>query len=88
MAFRVFDDPQLGAYFVLLIVCAFISIVAVVLRFVATSISHRKLGLEDWLAFTAVVVFLTRIGVAFAGTSARLHTYVAFLLVRVIHQPY
>lgn len=70
MAFRVFDDLGQGTYFVLLIVSALVSVVAIVLRFVATSLSRRKLGLEDWLAFAAVVVFLPRIGVAFNGTSA------------------
>lgn len=70
MTFNVFNDPGQGAYFVLLIVSALASVVAVVLRFVATSRSRRKPGLEDWFAFAAVVVFLVRIGVAFNGTSA------------------
>ena len=73
MAFRVFDDPGQGAYFVLLIVSAVVSVAAVVLRFVATSLSRRKPGLEDWLAFAALVVFLPRVGVAFNGTAIRLH---------------
>ena len=68
MTFRVFDDPQQGAYFVLLIVSVLIAVVAIVLRFIATSLSRRKPGLEDWLALAAVVVFLPRIGVALNGT--------------------
>lgn len=83
MTFHVFNDPGQGAYFVLLIVSALTSVVAIVLRFVATSRSGRKPGLEDWLAFAAVVVFLIRIGVAFNGTSARLHS----VLTRSCHTP-
>ena len=69
MRFHVFDDPGQGTYFVLLIVSALGSIVAIALRFVATSLSRRKPGLEDWLALAAVAVFLSRIGIAFNGTS-------------------
>lgn len=83
MAFRVFDDQGQGAYFVLLIVSALVSVVAIVLRFVATSLSRRKPGLEDWLALAAVVVLLSRIGVAFKGTSARLHS----VFTRSCHTP-
>ena len=71
MVFRVFDDSQQGAYFVLLIVSALISVVAIALRFVATSLSRRKPGLDDWLALAAVVVFIPRVGVALNGMSAR-----------------
>lgn len=70
MAFHVFDDSGQGAYFILLIVAALASIVAVVLRFVSTSLSGRKPGLEDWLALAALVVLITRIGVAFNGILA------------------
>ena len=69
MAFHVFHDPGQGSYFVLLIVSAFLSVVAIVLRFLATSLSRRKPGLEDWLALAAVLVFLPRLGVAFNGMS-------------------
>lgn len=71
MAFRVFHDPGQGAYFVLLIVSALVSVAAVALRFVATSLSRRKPGLEDWLACAAVAVFLPRVGVAFNGTTTQ-----------------
>jgi hypothetical protein len=77
MAFRVFDDSGQGAYFVLLIISVLVATAAVVLRFVATSLSHRKPGLEDWLALAAVLVFLPRAGVAFNGTSARPHGVLA-----------
>ena len=85
MPFRVFEDPKQGAYFVLLIFSVLVSIVAIVLRFVATSLSHRKPGLEDWLALAAVVVFLPRIGVALNGVPAQSNN----VLTRcVIRQPY
>ena len=80
MTFLVFDDRGQGAYFVLLIVSALVSIVAIVLRFVATSRTRRKPGLEDWLAFAAVVVFLSRVGVAFNGN--RQSDSITLLLVR------
>lgn len=87
MAFRVFDDPGQGTYFVLLAVSALVSVVAIALRFVATSLSRRKPGLEDWLAFAAAFVFLSRIGVAFNGTSARSHR-VLTRSCHTIRQPY
>ncbi|KAF7865955.1 hypothetical protein EAF04_006119 [Stromatinia cepivora] len=64
MAFHVFDAPGQGAYFVILVVSAVVCIVALVLRILATNISARKLGLEDWLAVGAVAVFLARDAVA------------------------
>lgn len=72
MPLRVFHDQGQGTYFVLLILSAIISVAAILLRFVATSLSRRKPGLEDWLALAAVLVLLPRIGVALNGTSARL----------------
>lgn len=75
MAFRVFHDQGQGAYFVLLIIGALVSVAAIVLRFVATSLSRRKPGLEDWLALAAVLVFLPRIGVALNGTSVRSYLF-------------
>lgn len=63
MTFRVFDDSTQGAYFVVLIFSAIATVVAVVLRFVATRLTHRKLALEDWFALAAVLVFLLRVGI-------------------------
>lgn len=71
MAFNIFDDSGQGTYLILLIVGTLISIVAIVLRFVATLRSHRKPGLEDWLALSALAVFLPRVGVGCNGSSAR-----------------
>lgn len=63
MAFRVFQIPDQGAYFVVLIVCALSSVAAVALRFLATHRSQRKAGAEDWLSLAALLLFLARIGV-------------------------
>ena len=70
MAFEVFKDSTQGAYFVVLIISAVLSVVAVVLRFLATRRMGRKPGLEDWLAVSAVVVFLARIGTVLYGMSS------------------
>jgi hypothetical protein len=67
MAFEVFKDSTQGTYFVVLIISAVLSVVAVVLRFLATRRMGRKPGLEDWLAVSAVVVFLARVGAVLYG---------------------
>lgn len=62
MGFRVFQIPDQGVYFIVLIVCAVSCIAAVVLRFMATRRVNRKPAAEDWFALAAVMVFLARIG--------------------------
>lgn len=62
MAFRVFQIADQGAYFVILIFCAFSCVAALTLRFVATHRSNRKPAAEDWFALVAVLLFLARVG--------------------------
>ncbi|KAK0629906.1 hypothetical protein B0T17DRAFT_203135 [Bombardia bombarda] len=62
MTFDVFQDKNQGAYFVVTIISAVLTTIAVALRFIATRRTGRKLGLEDWLALAATIVFLARIG--------------------------
>ncbi len=52
----IFNVGVLGALFVLTIVTTPIVILAITLRFISTARSGRKLGREDWLAFSATVV--------------------------------
>ncbi|KAK4184060.1 hypothetical protein QBC35DRAFT_466776 [Podospora australis] len=61
MTFEVFNDPPSGAYFVVLAVTGVLSVVAIGLRFLATAKSHRRPGLEDWLAASAVIVYVVRV---------------------------
>ncbi|KAK4194674.1 hypothetical protein QBC40DRAFT_301899 [Triangularia verruculosa] len=61
MAFEVFKDSTAGAYFVILAVTGLLSLIACGLRFLATIRTGRKPGLEDWLAASAVVVYLIRV---------------------------
>ncbi|KAK5989623.1 Satratoxin biosynthesis SC1 cluster protein 4 [Cladobotryum mycophilum] len=58
MALHVFDDTQQGASFIVCIVSTPICILATILRFVATSHSGRKIGLEDWFALLGLFFFL------------------------------
>ncbi|KAH8899039.1 hypothetical protein GQ53DRAFT_363370 [Thozetella sp. PMI_491] len=67
MAFNVFHDSTQGSFFVVLIVTGALSIVAVLCRFLATRLSRRRPGLEDWLALAALLVYLLRVGAVLYG---------------------
>ena len=67
MAFHVFNDSGQGFYFIFLIITGLVGLVAIILRFVASKVTHRKLGWEDVLAAAAVAVFLTRTSVGLSG---------------------
>ena len=67
MAFHVLDNSGQGFYFIFLIIAGLVGLVALILRFVATKVAHRKLGWEDVLAVAAVAVFLTRTSVGLRG---------------------
>jgi hypothetical protein len=67
MGFNVFSDSGQAFYFAFLIVTGIIGLAALILRFVASRVSHRKFGWEDILAAAAVAVFLTRTAVGLRG---------------------
>lgn len=58
MTFKIFDDPQQGAGFVLCIITIPLCTLATVLRFVATIRAHRSFGFEDAFAFIALLFHL------------------------------
>lgn len=62
MALDMFKNPLLGACFILIVIFTPTSIVATVLRFVASRSSSGKVGKEDWAALGALLVFLGFIG--------------------------
>ncbi|KAF1994668.1 benzoate 4-monooxygenase cytochrome P450 [Amniculicola lignicola CBS 123094] len=67
MTLKVFTDSGHSFYFVFLIITGIVGFTALVLRFVASNVVHRKLGWEDWLAAAAVAVFLARTSVGLRG---------------------
>ncbi|KAI1303964.1 hypothetical protein F5Y03DRAFT_358608 [Xylaria venustula] len=67
MAFTVFDSPDQTATFFLCIFTTPICILLILLRFTSTQRRGRKIGLEDWLALAALVLYLTWVGYALAA---------------------
>ena len=58
MAFRVFENSEQGATFVVTLITLPICVLVTVLRFVVIKRSGRKLAVEDWLAFGALFPYL------------------------------
>lgn len=71
MALGLFEHSTQGAFFVLLVVLAPISIVTTILRFIATRRSRRKFGLEDWAALMAFLVQIASTITSLYGESIR-----------------
>ncbi|KAI1755489.1 hypothetical protein F4782DRAFT_527540 [Xylaria castorea] len=67
MAFKVFDSPDQTATFFLCIFTTPICILLTVLRFTTTQRRARKVGLEDWLALAALIIYLVWVGYALAA---------------------
>lgn len=78
MAMNMFANPLLGAFFVLIVVFTPISIVATALRFYVSRSSLGKVGVEDWLALAALLVFLAYVGCVSKSKCKRTRT-LAFL---------
>ncbi|KAG6354079.1 hypothetical protein INS49_005050 [Diaporthe citri] len=55
---NIFNTSIQGVYFVILIIFAPFCTLAVALRFIACRKAGRKLGLEDWFALCALIVYL------------------------------
>ncbi|KAI1271898.1 hypothetical protein F5Y07DRAFT_325795 [Xylaria sp. FL0933] len=66
MAFMVFDSPDQTATFFLCIFTTPICILLTVLRFTSTQRRGRKIGLEDWLALAALIIYLAWVAYALA----------------------
>lgn len=47
---------------------AVISIIAIILRFLANYVTKKKIGADDFFIVVAVAAYLSHIGVAFWGT--------------------
>jgi uncharacterized membrane protein YhaH (DUF805 family) len=58
MAFRVFEDPNQGANFVVAVVTLPICILVTLIRALVIIRSRRKMSLEDWFAFLALLPYL------------------------------
>lgn len=58
MAFAILKDAQQSAVFFLIILLTPLAIAATYFRFVASRMSLGKLGIEDWLALSALIFYL------------------------------
>lgn len=58
MALGGLNDPLQSAVFILIVIFTPLCILATVFRFIASRIAVGKVGMEDWLAFSALAVFL------------------------------
>ncbi|KAI0455319.1 hypothetical protein F5B21DRAFT_193676 [Xylaria acuta] len=67
MAFKVFDSPDQTATFFLCVFTTPICILLTVLRFTSAQRHARKIGLEDWLALAALIIFLVWVGFSLAA---------------------
>lgn len=69
MAFEVFKSSDQTATFFLCIFTTPICVLLTLLRFTTTQRRGRNIGLEDWLALAALIIFLVWVGYALAGKS-------------------
>lgn len=69
MALHIFDSQIQGIFFVIIIIFAPLCTLAVVLRFIACRMARRKLGLEDWFALLALIIYLASSIVCAIGES-------------------
>lgn len=60
----IFDDSIQGTIFILIVVLTPLSVLATVLRFLASRLSSRKLGPEDWFALGALLFYLGWVTIA------------------------
>lgn len=72
ITYHVFDDSIQGAIFILIVVLTPLSVLATVLRFLASRASLRKLGAEDWFALGALLFYLGWITIALLSTAPEL----------------
>lgn len=61
---NVFNDSMQGTIFIVIVVLTPLSVIATVLRFLASRVSLRKLGAEDWFALGALLFYLGWVTIA------------------------